>query len=634
MKPASESRARPEALSRRRILLLAAFLASAVGIPAALIAWRRAPERSRRLDLDTGSPYRNTRAGVEYVGDAACARCHTEIAETYRRHPMGRSLAPIDGTTPPPDGGATGRVLFDAQGLEYAMENRDGRLIHRETRRDRSGRVVARNEAEVRFAVGSGRQGVAYLIERDGFLFQSPITWYVRDRQWDLSPGYDTTNLHFDRTVTPDCLSCHANRVEPVAGMVNRYRRPIFRGHAIGCERCHGPGELHVRRPSVVDGRDLTIVNPAKLEPPLRDAVCQQCHLNGHRRVVRLDRRAEDFRPGLPFHRFWTVLEAATGTGADRFVGQFEQMRESRCFRASGGRLGCISCHDPHELPPAGEKAAYFRGRCLECHADRGCRLPAAARQARSRDDDCVGCHMPRARSADIFHAATTNHRIPRLADEADRSPDRAEGPPDDQSSLVIFHRDLMDDRDRAAAARDIGVAVCRDGPAGAAMAVPRLEAALASRPDDTAAWEALGFALGQLGRGEEALAAFRTALDREPDRETALTGAAFLASRGGRIDDAIAFWKRDIAISPWRSEYHAELAYLDFRARDWAAAAAACREALRLNPVNVEVRKLLVRCDLRRRDLKAAREEFQTLLGFDPPDREELIRWFTPLLR
>src|SRR5262249_38128802 len=99
MKPASESRARPEALSRRRILLLAAFLASAVGIPAALIAWRRAPERSRRLDLDTGSPYRNTRAGVEYVGDAACARCHTEIAETYRRHPMGRSLAPIDGTT-------------------------------------------------------------------------------------------------------------------------------------------------------------------------------------------------------------------------------------------------------------------------------------------------------------------------------------------------------------------------------------------------------------------------------------------------------------------------------------------------------------------------------------------------------
>ena len=33
-------------------------------------------------------------------------------------------------------------------------------------------------------------------------------------------------------------------------------------------------------------------------------------------------------------------------------------------------------------------------------------------------------------------------------------------------------------------------------------MALPLLEAALAKRPDDTAAWEAKGFALGQLGRG------------------------------------------------------------------------------------------------------------------------------------
>ncbi len=93
------------------------------------------------------------------------------------------------------------------------------------------------------------------LIERDGFLFQSPITWYVRQRKWDLSPGYEKANLHFDRSVENNCLFCHANRVEPVAGPADRYRPPIFRGHAIGCERCHGPGELHVKRPSAVDGR-------------------------------------------------------------------------------------------------------------------------------------------------------------------------------------------------------------------------------------------------------------------------------------------------------------------------------------------------------------------------------------------
>src|SRR5947209_4248935 len=37
-------------------------------------------------------PYRNIDPDVRYVGDAACAGCHKDIAESYARHPMGRSL--------------------------------------------------------------------------------------------------------------------------------------------------------------------------------------------------------------------------------------------------------------------------------------------------------------------------------------------------------------------------------------------------------------------------------------------------------------------------------------------------------------------------------------------------------------
>jgi len=549
---------------------------------------------------------------------------------------MGRSLAPIALAPATGADDGSGQVLFEAQGLEYSIEKRDGRVIHQETRRDAAGRIIARNEAEVQFAVGSGTQGVGYLIERDGFLFQSPITWYARERRWDLSPNYDKVNRHFDRAIAPGCLFCHANRVEPVEGAVNRYRPPIFRGHAIGCERCHGPGELHVKNPMVVDGRDTTIVNPAKLEPALRDAVCEQCHLAGHGRVVRLDRRAEDFRPGLPFHRFWTVVEPSAGPAEDRLIGQVEQMHESRCFRASGGRLGCISCHDPHRLPSRGEEATYYRDRCLECHADRGCRLPTTARLARSRDDDCVGCHMPRSGSSDILHAAVTNHRIPRQAGAKAGEPDRSAIPAGDPlakpPSVMSFHRALLDEHERAATERDIGVALCREGPAGAVAAAPLLAAAVAARPDDVAAWEAQGFAFGQLGRGEEALAAFRTALARQPDRESTLVGAAIVAAQMDRRDDAIAFWRRAIAINPWRSDYHAALAPMLFQARDWPGAAGSCREALRLNPTNLQARTLLVRSALRLHDPETARREFQTLLGFDPPNREELIRSFGAL--
>ncbi len=40
-------------------------------------------------------PYLNVRPEVQYVGDAACADCHADIAATYRQSAMGRSLEPI-----------------------------------------------------------------------------------------------------------------------------------------------------------------------------------------------------------------------------------------------------------------------------------------------------------------------------------------------------------------------------------------------------------------------------------------------------------------------------------------------------------------------------------------------------------
>jgi tetratricopeptide (TPR) repeat protein len=549
---------------------------------------------------------------------------------------MGRSLAPI-GAIPAAEGDeAPGRTLFEVHGLEYAITRREGRVFHQETRRDSSGRILARNEAEVKFVLGSGSQGISYLVERDGFLFQSPISWYVQQKRWDLSPGYEKENPHFDRPVVSTCLFCHANWVEPVAGTVNRYRQPIFRGHAIGCERCHGPGELHVRSPLIVDGRDITIVNPAGLEPSLRNAVCEQCHLLGQRRVVKLDRRDEDFRPGLPFDRVWSVFVRTEGQGTARFVGQVEQMHESRCFRASGGRLGCTSCHDPHERPAPEHRVTYHRDRCLECHAERGCRLPAAARLAQSPDEDCAGCHMPRTRSGDVVHAAATDHRI--LRQTKDDSPDRlARGvgtPHRGEPPLVLFHRELMDDHQLALAERDLGLALSQSGPVDAAMALPLLERALNARPEDVAALEAKAFALKQLGRSAEALATFRAVLTEAPNRETAVVGAAFTAAEAGKRDDAITLWQRAIAIDPWRSDYRAQLGPLYFDARDWSAAAAACQETLDRNATDNQTRKLLVRCYLRLGNTEAARRAFQTLLGFNPADREELLLRFAPLAR
>src|SRR2546426_5301569 len=162
-------------------------------------------------------------------------------------------------------------------------------------------------DAEVQFVLGSGTNGKSYLIGSDGYLFQSPISWYAQKKIWDLSPGFG--NLYpRQRPITAECLFCHCNRALPEEHSLNHYREPIFEGYSIGCERCHGPGELHVKkqeRNEPPEGADDSIVNPARLPPALREAVCQQCHLLAENRILPPDRQAFDYRPGLPLHEFW-----------------------------------------------------------------------------------------------------------------------------------------------------------------------------------------------------------------------------------------------------------------------------------------------------------------------------------------
>src|SRR5262249_38176500 len=148
------------------------------------------------------------------------------------------------------------------------------------------------------------------------------------------------------RPVVRSCLYCHSNQVEPVAHTINRYKEPVFQSYAIGCERCHGPGELHAkerRQQRDFEGSfDTSIVHPGKLPPSLREDVCQQCHMEGEGRVERPGRQVWDFRPGLPLREFWSVFVAAQEPADERpAVSQVEQMYASRCFQASAGKLGC-----------------------------------------------------------------------------------------------------------------------------------------------------------------------------------------------------------------------------------------------------------------------------------------------------
>jgi predicted CXXCH cytochrome family protein len=527
--------------------------------------------------------------------------------------------------------------------LHFTVERREGRVFQKATRRDAAGSVLAQTEAEVRFALGSGTRGTVFLIERDGFLFQSPIAWFAQKARWDIAPGYGEANPHpsFERPIEPECLFCHTNQVRHVAHTLNRYEPPIFEGHASGCERCHGPGALHVKRGGLSTEPDSTIVNPAHLAPALRDAVCQQCHLQGLFSFPRAGHDFFDFRPGLPLHRFLAVFVERDGNqGKLEVAGQVEQLESSRCFRASQGQLGCTSCHDPHRRPEPSIKAAYYRERCLECHEKKGCAVPLAERQARGRGEDCIACHMPRS-NTNIVHVAETDHRIPRGAPGAGAlREDRRDAPRMPGEVLPReYYWALMTEEERRDAARDRGVALAtvarlwRADPEltrrAATQALPLLEAAVRDHPGDLSAGDSLGYVLGVLGRPADALGAFERVLSIQPGREWTLSYSA-LALRGlKRFDLARAALEKTIAVSPWRSEYRLGLARVCSETGDWAGTVAACREAIRLDPESVDARSLLVQCYLQSHEPDRADAELQVLLRLYPASREAWQRWY-----
>ena len=208
-------------------------------------------------------PFRNIQPDVQYVGDEKCSECHKEIELTYREHPMGRSMVPVAALEGSQPYDAEHHNPFEAFGIQFRVDPRGDRVFHRQTQLNEDGEPIYDFAQEVDYVVGSGQRGHSYLSCRDGYVLQTPVSWFSEKAIWDLSPGFARWACS-GRMVPGECLYCHANRVEPVENTRNRYREPVFRGHAIGCERCHGPGELHAR---TLDPDD--IVNPSRLEPAL-----------------------------------------------------------------------------------------------------------------------------------------------------------------------------------------------------------------------------------------------------------------------------------------------------------------------------------------------------------------------------
>ena len=354
---------------------------------------------------------RNTVRGVAYVGSQTCGGCHYEILESYRKTGMGRSMAvPHNGPFLETAGSNGRRIISGKLDRTFEVFARGGDLYQSESRTD-ANQLIFKTTYRLEYAIGSGAHGVSFIVRRGDHLFQAPLSLYARTGDWDLSPGYEHADYGFNRPIPAACVACHSGQPQPVADRNGAYRNPPFRELAIGCENCHGPGELHVKERTQGRARtpDTSIVNPARLGARLADNICMNCHQTGDARVLQPSKDYADFRPGTWLAGTLAIFKVRRTADDTDLLEHHSAMSHSRCFVASRGKLSCMTCHNPHVAVEAPQAPAYYRARCLTCHTDTSCRLPAQAREPRN---DCAGCHMPKREAAVISHTALTNHRI------------------------------------------------------------------------------------------------------------------------------------------------------------------------------------------------------------------------------
>jgi len=165
----------------------------------------------------------------------------------------------------------------------------------------------------------------------------------------------------FGRVLTPSlekrCLSCHpapralGARVES----------------GVACESCHGPGQSHLAALKA-HSRDLGILNPSKLPVAERMRPCSQCHAGSG--------FVED-----PMADNLLISDQVTG------------LRNSECWRQSGGEITCTNCHNPHQDATRAVLVARSETTCLRCHS------AAVTKHAGlcpvNRVSGCVECHLP-----------------------------------------------------------------------------------------------------------------------------------------------------------------------------------------------------------------------------------------------
>jgi len=461
-----------------------------------------------------------------YAGSAACKPCHEKQYASYQRHSMARTgMRPIGSV----DQAWIGKI-FDAatpvtharSGFRYTPVRHGAQYAVTETLLDANGGAIASWDEPITHVFSAGSYGLAFYSERGGRLIHLPVDYYAKAARWDLDPMAFGGNPRIGVQLDTYCISCHSD--EPA----QRFRDPLPPG--IGCERCHGPSKLHVTSLRAED-----TFGP-KQHPSARRQleVCAQCHQSTFP-VLREGRDHFDFKPGEQLDAL-RVNFLADPAEQDRvkLLDHAERLVRSACWRGARDKMTCTTCHDPH-TSSLEKDAAWWDGKCLQCHDRTACTDTKAHRDAAG--DHCTPCHMRSGTTSNVPLVAVTDHWIQK------RPPPIKPGPTEPPRSLVAWSTHLGEPiADPAALAH---------ADAGLTDEAVRLAIAALAKQPSAQLYDLVATAYLARHHTRDAGLAYRAALRSDPDDTGALFGYARVMLDAHDEAEAQHAFERMLALDP-----------------------------------------------------------------------------------
>ncbi|MDJ0841598.1 MAG: tetratricopeptide repeat protein [Acidobacteriota bacterium] len=575
-------------------------------------------------------------AAPGYVEDRACGMCHAQIYHDYQEVGMARSFM-----RPKPEKYIEAfdkPYVHEASGRIYEMNREGDDLFFKRYQLDESGKPINVYQVKVDWILGSGYHTRVYLYRTPGGeLYQLPLGWYTQTQSWGMAPGFDRADHEgVSRRVRRECMFCH-NAYPDVPKGSDAFDQPHHYPEQLpegtGCQRCHGPGEKHVRRAfeGETDRAVLAslIVNPGKLSPQRRDDICYECHMQptvalpGIRRFGRSD---YSFRPGQDLAEYRVALDVSE-EGKQK-VDRFEinhhpyRLEQSKCFTQSNGALSCLTCHNPHVKIKEPQRAARYRDACLGCHQQETCKLESAraagklpVEVASIPADDCSACHMPKRRTHDVVQVLMTDHLIrrrpggseltaeleekdPVLTDLFFLEPERA--PKGAEAGIYRAVATLRAGKSRAAL-EYLKKVIAADPPVDLEPYIALADALLkqhafeesrqvlsrilAKHPNHPWATERMGIALIAMGKNREGADLLKAYLDEYPESPEGLHNLALYHIKKHEMAAARDLLSRAVAVRPNMTASWYYLGMTRFRLGDRPGAVAAYRRAVELDP-------------------------------------------------